>query len=232
MAAEAEVQHPFWSKFWKRFRRHKFAVVGSVMLLIFYALAVAAPLIAPYDRDAIELQNTNATSSWKHLCGTDEVGRDVLTRLLYGGRVSLFLGFLVMGISVFLGVVLGAVSGYYGGLVDTIIMRIVDGMLTIPLLLILMVLAKIMKGNVFGIGFIIGILSWPGLALLVRGQFLSLREKEFVEAARAIGVNDRAIIFRHILPNALAPIVVNATLTVAGAIAVESVLSFLGLGIQ
>lgn len=231
-SAPRMVKHPFWSQFWRRFRRHRLALAGAVILVAFYTLTIAAPVIAPYDRDAIDLQNINAAPSIHHWCGTDEVGRDVLTRLLYGGRVSLFLGFVVMAISVVLGAVLGALSGYYGGWVDIVIMRLVDGMQTIPLLLVLMVLAKIMKGNLLGLAFIIGVVSWPGLAMLVRGSFLSLREKEFVEAARAAGAGDRAIIFRHILPNTMAPIIVSATLTVAGAIAIESILSFLGLGIQ
>lgn len=235
--------------FWTRLRRHKLAIAGVVALVLMVSGAVFAGQLAPYDPNAIDnvhWQGTplppcfqDAAQCGGHPLGTDEVGRDLLSRLLFGARISLMVGIFAVLMEVVIGTTLGAISGYYGGWIDWIIMRVTDVFLSIPLLPLLLVLTAIVAASSskaalnFGvIVLIIGALSWMGVARLVRASFLSLREREFAEAARAIGNNDGRIIFRHLLPNAVAPIVVQATLDVAGVIVLESTLSFLGFGIQ
>jgi peptide/nickel transport system permease protein len=202
------------------------------MLVIMYAAAVFTPLIAPYKPTAIDLFDVQAPPTQEHLLGTDELGRDALTRLMYGSQISLSVGLVATVISTLVGVALGAVAGYYGGTIDNLIMRFVDVMLSFPTLFLLIILAAYFKTTVLGVMLIIGLTGWMGVARLVRGEFLSLKEKEFTEAARALGIGDRRIIFRHIMPNALAPVTVAATLNVGYAIIYESALSFLGVGIQ
>jgi peptide/nickel transport system permease protein len=235
--------------FWTRLRRHKLAIAGLVVLVLMVSGAVFAGQLAPYDPNAIDnvhWQGTplppcfqDASQCGGHPLGTDEVGRDLLSRLLFGARISLMVGLFAVLMEVVIGTTLGAISGYYGGRTDWAIMRVTDVFLSIPLLPLLLVLTAIVAASSskaalnFGvIVLIIGGLSWMSVARLVRASFLSLREREFAEAARAIGNNDGRIIFRHLLPNAVAPIVVQATLDVAGVIILESTLSFLGLGIQ
>jgi peptide/nickel transport system permease protein len=228
---------------WKRFRRHRLALAGIVALGLMVLFAVFAQQLAPYDPNAIDNVHWQGTplapGVAHHVLGTDEVGRDLLSRLMYGARVSLTVGIAATLMEIIIGTVLGAISGYYGGWVDWVIMRITDVFLSIPLLPLLLVLTAIVSASSskaslsFGvIVIIIGGLSWPPVARLVRAQFLSLREREYTEAARALGNNDLRIIFRHLLPNAMAPIIVQATLDVANVIIVESTLSFLGFGIQ
>ncbi len=234
--------------FWTRLRRHKLAVTGMVVLLLIVIAAVFAKLLAPFDPNFIDpawqgnplppcFQDGAACAH--HLLGSDEVGRDILSRLLFGARISLQVGIFAVVMEVVIGTILGAVAGYYGGWVDWLIMRITDVFLSIPLLPLLLVLTAIVAASsskaALGFGvivLIIGALSWPPVARLVRASFLTLREREFAEAARAVGNNDLRIIFRHLLPNAIAPIVVQATLDVANVIVLESTLSFLGFGIQ
>jgi len=240
--------------FWTRLRRHRLAVAGIVVLLLMVSAAVFAKQLSPFDPNAIDNGTTavphwNGTplppcfqdraTCWGHQLGTDEVGRDLLSRLLFGARISLTVGLFAVIMEVLIGATLGAIAGYYGGWVDYALMRLTDVFLSIPLLPLLLVLTAIVAASSskaalsFGvIVVIIGILSWPPVARLVRASFLSLREREFAEAARALGNNDGRIIFRHLLPNAVAPIVVQATLDVANVIILESTLSFLGLGIQ
>ncbi len=235
--------------FWKRLSRHKLAVAGLVVLLLMVSAAIFAGQLAPLDPNAIDnvhWQGTplppcfqDASQCGGHLLGTDEVGRDMLSRLLFGARISLMVGLFAVLMEVVIGSALGAIAGYYGGWIDWAIMRVTDVFLSIPLLPLLLVLTAIVAAssskaalNFGAIVIIIGGLSWMGVARLVRASFLSLREREFAEAARAIGNNDFRIIFRHLLPNAVAPIVVQATLDVAGVIVLESTLSFLGMGIQ
>jgi peptide/nickel transport system permease protein len=235
--------------FWTRLRRHKLAVAGIVVLFLMVAAAVFAQQLAPIDPNAIDnvhWQGTplppcfqDSSQCGGHALGTDEVGRDLLSRLLFGARISLLVGLFAVVMEVIIGTTLGAIAGYYGGWVDWAIMRVTDVFLSIPLLPLLLVLTAIVAASStkaalsFGvIVLIIGALSWMSVARLVRASFLSLREREFAEAARAVGNNDGRIIFRHLLPNAVAPIVVQATLDVAGVIVLESTLSFLGLGIQ
>ncbi len=235
--------------FWTRLRRHKMAVAGAVILTLMILAAVFAKFIAPFDPNAIDNVHwqgnplppcfQNAALCGGHLLGTDEVGRDLLSRLLFGARISLEVGIFTVFIEIVIGTTLGALAGYYGKWVDWTIMRITDVFLSIPLLPLLLVLTAIVAAssskaalNFQVIVLIIGALSWPSVARLVRAAFLSLREREFAEAARAVGNNDARIIFRHLLPNAVAPIIVQATLDVANVIILESVLSFLGFGIQ
>jgi peptide/nickel transport system permease protein len=235
--------------FWTRLRRHKLAMAGIVVLGLIVLAAIFAHQLSPFDPNAIDEVHwqgpplppcfVDHTLCGGHLLGTDEVGRDLLSRLLYGARISLMVGFFAVFMEVLIGTTLGAISGYYGGWVDWLIMRITDVFLSIPLLPLLLVLTAIVAASSskaalsFGvIVLIIGALAWMSVARLVRASFLSLREREFAEAARAIGNRDGRIIFRHLLPNAIAPIVVQATLDIAGVIILESTLSFLGLGIQ
>lgn len=235
--------------FWRRYRRHRLAIAGMIVLLIMVLCAVFAKQIAPFDPTAIDnahwfgnplppcFQSHAACAN--HVLGTDELGRDEFSRLLYGARISLEVAVFAVLMEITIGTILGAIAGYYGGWVDYLIMRVTDVFLSIPLLPLLLVLTAIVAASSskaslsFGvIVLIIGALSWPGTARLVRASFLSLREREFAEAARAVGNNDLRIIFRHLLPNAVAPIVVQATLDVANVIVLESTLSFLGFGIQ
>jgi peptide/nickel transport system permease protein len=235
--------------FWTRLRRHKLAIAGLVVLILMVSGAVFAGQLAPFDPNAIDNVHWQGTplppcfqdgsQCGGHSLGTDEVGRDLLSRLLFGARISLMVGLFAVLMEVLIGTTLGAISGYYGGWIDWAIMRVTDVFLSIPLLPLLLVLTAIVAASSskaalnFGvIVLIIGGLSWMSVARLVRASFLSLREREFAEAARAIGNNDGRIIYRHLLPNAVAPIVVQATLDVAGVIVLESTLSFLGLGIQ
>jgi peptide/nickel transport system permease protein len=217
---------------WKRFRGHRAAVV-SLIVLGGIGLAVAlAGLIAPYPYTELHLQDQLSRPSSRFLFGTDTLGRDQLSRLLYGGRISLAVGIAVAGFSTVIGALVGAVAGYYGGRLDNVLMRLTDLLLSIPLLIILILTARILGGSIFDIVLVLSLFFWMPLARIVRGVFLSLKEKEFVEAARALGASDARVIIRHMLPNTAGPIIVNATLSVAGAILTESVLSFLGFGIQ
>ena len=228
---------------WRRFRRHRLALAGITVLGFMILVAIFAQFLSPYDPNAIDNVHGQGTplapGVAHHALGTDEVGRDLLSRLIFGARISLTVGIAATVMEIIIGTVLGAVAGYYGGWTDWIIMRITDVFLSIPLLPLLLVLTAIVSASSskaalsFGvIVIIIGGLSWPPVARLVRAQFLSLREREYTEAARALGNNDARIIFRHLLPNAMAPIIVQATLDVANVIIVESTLSFLGFGIQ
>lgn len=221
-------------EFWRAFRKNKLAVGASIVLIIIILMAVAAPLLATHNPFLISLGKEYAKlrPSVNHYFGTDHMGRDIWSRMLFGARISLMVGFLTMLISVTLGSVYGAVSGYYGGRVDSAMMRTVDILLSLPSFFLLIIVAAFEKPNFFGIAVIIGLTSWMRVARLVRGQFLSLKEQEFVEAARSLGYSNSRIIFVHILPNVTAPIIVNATLLVASAILMESALSFLGLGVQ
>jgi peptide/nickel transport system permease protein len=215
-----------------RFLRHRLAVLGAVLVLVLACLSLAAPWLSAFDPNAQDLALRLLPPGPGHWLGTDEYGRDVLTRLLYGGRVSLAVGLSAVAIATLLGILLGALAGYFGGWVDQLIMRTVDVVLCIPTLFLILMLIVFLGPSLFNIMVIIGLTSWTDLARLVRAEFLTLKQRDFVLAARALGVRDRGIIFRHILPNALTPVFVSATFGVAGAILLESGLSFLGLGVQ
>ncbi|OGC03861.1 peptide ABC transporter permease [candidate division WOR-1 bacterium RIFOXYA12_FULL_43_27] len=204
---------------------------GAIVLLVFVILAIAAPIIAPYDPSEI-IEEEIQGPSLKHWFGTDDLGRDLFSRTLYGARISLTVGIVAVTIAILIGTLLGALSGYYGGLLDALIMRFVDIMLAFPSIFLILTIQVMLTPSIYNVMIVIGLTSWMGVARLVRGEFLTLRERQYVEAARAIGCSDFRIIFRHILPNAQAPIIVAATLGMAGAILTESALSFLGLGVQ
>jgi peptide/nickel transport system permease protein len=228
---------------WRRFRKHKVALAGLVVLAILALVAIFARFLAPADPNLIDQQHWTGyplpPGAFGHILGTDEVGRDLLSRLMFGAQISLTVALFAVVMEIVIGTVLGAISGYYGGWVDFVIMRVTDVVLSIPLLPLLLVITAIVEAtstkaalSFLVIVVIIGGLSWPSVARLVRASFLSLREREFAEAARAVGNRDGRIIFRHLLPNAVAPIIVQATLDVANVILLESTLSFLGFGIQ
>jgi peptide/nickel transport system permease protein len=218
--------------FRRRFVRNKLAVSGAIIVLILAVVAVFAPVIAPYDPTEPRYAEQLQPPSWSHLCGTDRIGRDVFSRMVYGSRVSLLVGFVAVGISTLIGLLLGALAGYFGRWLDSLIMRFVDLMLCFPSFFLILAVIAMLPPNIMTIMVVIGLTSWMSVARLVRAEFLSLKERDFVTAARSIGAGDLRIIFRHLLPNALAPVLVNATLGVAAAILIESALSFLGLGAQ
>lgn len=206
--------------------------LGLTLVLCMSAAAVLAPWLAPYDPAALHLDAILRPPSSLFPLGTDQLGRDVLSRLLYGGRISLWVGFVAVGISVSIGLALGLVSGYFGGWVDECIMRGVDIMLCFPSFFLILAVIAFMEPNLANIMAVIGLTSWMGVARLVRAETLSLRRRDFVAAARLAGASVPRILFVHVMPNALAPVLVSATLGVAGAILVESSLSFLGLWVQ
>jgi len=232
---------------WRRFRRHKMALIGALVLVFLFIYAFGGSFIrtekyANFNNTAIKLQAPSAA----HPFGTDPIGRDIFARTIYGGQISLIIGLFAVLIETLCGILIGALAGYYGGLLDSILMRITEAMLNIPEIFLLIVMAKFFggkipdltvmgrtfSGSVVVIVVIIGATSWMYLARIVRAEFLSLKENEFILAARATGTSNRDIIFRHILPNSIAPIVVSATLGVANAILSEAYISFLGLGVQ
>ncbi len=218
---------------WRRFRRHRLALVGLTTIAILVLGAVFANVIAPYDPLEQDLANRNQGFSAQHIMGTDELGRDVFSRILFAGRISLTIGLSVAMLAEFVGMTIGAISGYFGGWVDNILMRAVDLIITLPTLPILLILASFFReGGIPMLILILVLLGWTAAARVVRGVVLALRNQEFIEAARALGISDFEIIVRHMLPNALAPILVGMTLAVGGAIILESALSFLGFGVQ
>ena len=222
-----------WQMAVERFRAHRPAVLGIFVLATLALLSAAAPIVSPYDPDKTQLLALYEPPSLSHPFGTDDLGRDLATRILYGGRVSLSVGLLAVTVAVSIGTLVGVVAGYYGGWIDSLLMRFVDMMFSFPRLFLLILFGVFFKGMTVGvIVLVLGVLSWMTTSRLVRASFLSLKRREFVEAARSVGARDRRIIVRHILPNSLAPIIVAATLGVAAAIIAESTLSFLGLGIQ
>jgi peptide/nickel transport system permease protein len=223
----------FWeSIFWRQFRRNQLGLAGGTVVLVLGLAAVLAPLLAPYDPAAYDVKQILLPPGLAHWFGTDQIGRDVFSRMLYGARISMAVGFVSVGIAVVVGTLIGTVAAYYGRRVDELLMRFVDLMLNFPRLFLLLTLIALLRPSIWVIMAVIGFTGWMGLARLVRGEILSLKEREFVQSARALGARDRRIMFRHILPNALVPVLVSATLGVAGAILAESGLSFLGLGVQ
>jgi peptide/nickel transport system permease protein len=218
---------------WRRFRRHRLALIGATVLGLVVGVCVIAPLLVPESAaNRVDPTLFRAPPSPAHPFGSDDVGRDILWRTIYGGRISLAIGALSIALAMSIGVVFGSVAGYYGRWTDSLIMRLTDAMLSMPSLLLLIVLTRILGASVSTIILVIGLLNWMQVTRIVRANVLSLKEQDFVLAARALGVTDRAIIFRHVLPNTLAPVVVAATLGVGYAIILEASASFLGLGVQ
>lgn len=218
--------------FWRRYRRSWTAVAGLVILVALGLMALFAPILAPEPWDHLDLVNKNQPPSEQHWMGTDQFGRDVFSRIIWGSRTSLSIGFVAMAVSVVIGSIWGAIAGFYGGSwLDITMMRVAEAIDLIPLLFLLLVVAAIIpRSGIYTTMFIIGATSWPSLAFLVRGQFLSLREWDFAQASRALGASDARIIFRHILPNVVAIIIVSATLRIGNAILAEAALGYLGYG--
>ena len=227
---------------WWRFRRDRLALLGAAVLVALVLAALLAPLLSRYligfAPEQIELSATlrapgyQAAGQPAHLLGTDELGRDVLTRLLYGGRASLYVSFLTVAVSLALGTLVGAVAGYYGGIVDTVLMRLVDIVIAIPALFLLILIAVVFQPGIGGLALVLASIGWTGVARLVRAEFMALKERDFVDAARVIGARPARIILRHILPNATSPLIVAATLALGNVILTETALSFLGMGVQ
>ncbi|MGQ0816188.1 MAG: oligopeptide ABC transporter permease [Gemmatimonadota bacterium] len=218
----------------RHFRKSGIALAGLAILIVMYLIALLAPLIAPYD--PIAQRDIVATSflppSGAHWLGTDRFGRDVLSRIVYGARISLSIGFIATLISVTLGTVLGAIAGYFGGKIDALLMRFTDMVLSFPRLILLIMIVALFSPSVALIITVLGLTQWPNTTRIVRGDVLSLREREFIQAAHALGMGKRRIIFRHLIPNVLAPVIVTATLGIGNTIVLEAGLSFLGLGVQ
>ncbi|MGE3275826.1 MAG: ABC transporter permease [Vicinamibacterales bacterium] len=217
---------------WQELTRHRLALVSLIVVGLMTVACVAAPLLAGYEFDAIDLGSIREAPSWRHLMGTDDLGRDLFTRVLYGGRVSILIGVLSAVLATVIGATVGALAGFYGRITDNLFMRVTDVAYAIPTLPLLIVLASYTEATAGSMALVIGLLSWMTTARVVRGEVLSIKERAYIEAARSTGVANRAIIWRHVLPNTLGPIVVGATLAVGNAIILESSLSFLGLGVQ
>jgi peptide/nickel transport system permease protein len=228
---------------WQRFRRDKLAMLGGAIMIILVLAAIGAPLLSKYvthyTPQQIELGGTLKPMGYQkspdlpvHVLGTDELGRDVLTRIIYGGRVSLYISFLTVLVSLTIGTLFGAVAGFYGGTVDSLLMRFVDIVYAIPSLFLLILIAVVFRPGVTGMAFVLSSLSWIGVSRLVRGEFLTLKARDFVDAARVVGAGNARLIFRHILPNATSPMIVAASLAIGNVILVETALSFLGMGVQ
>jgi peptide/nickel transport system permease protein len=218
--------------FWRTFARNRLAVIAGVVVAILVVFAVAAPALAPWDPNRHNTRRILAPPSAQHWMGTDQLGRDVLSRVLYGARVSLAVGFVSVGIATLIGVLLGAAAGYHGAVVDGLIMRLVDLMLVFPRFFLLLAVLAFLEPSIWNIMVVIGLTGWMSVARLVRAEFLTLREREFVIWSESVGASAVRIVFRHILPNALAPVLVAMTLGIPAAILMESGLSFLGLGVQ
>jgi ABC-type dipeptide/oligopeptide/nickel transport system permease subunit len=226
---------------WRRFRRHKLAMIGAVTLFLLTLMAIFAPLISPetylnwnYLASNVQPRLTYpGASDWKYIMGTDSNGHSLLMWITYGARVSLAVGLISAVLTMVIAIVVGGTAGYFGGWIDAVVMRITDVFLTLPQLPLLIMLSfYLSQGSMWLIVVIFGVLSWPGAARLVRGYYLTFRQQEFTEAARAVGVSDSRIIFRHILPNAMSPVIVSTTLAVAGFIGAEAAIDFLGVGIK
>lgn len=218
--------------FWKRLRQNRLALAGGAVVLLLALVAVLAPVISPYGPNDIDRKHILESPNLRHPFGTDDLGRDILSRMMYGAGISLSVGFVAVGIATLIGILLGAVSGYYSGWIDRIIMRFIDIMLSIPTFFLILAVIAFIGSSIWNIMIVIGVTSWMGVARLVRAEFLSLKEREYVLAARALGASDLRVIFRHILINSMAPVLVSAVLGIAGAVLVESALSFLGIGVQ
>jgi peptide/nickel transport system permease protein len=218
--------------FWRALRRNQLALAGGVVVVFVAVLALLAPVIAPMDPNRPDVKKILDSPSSRHPLGTDQLGRDVFSRMLYGARVSLAVGFVSVGIATLIGIALGSAAGYHGGTIDAMVMRLVDLMLVFPRFFLLLAVLGFLRPSIWTIMAVIGLTGWMSVARLVRAEFLSLREREFVLWSQSIGASAFRIIWRHILPNAIAPVLVAITLGIPAAILAESGLSFLGLGVQ
>lgn len=214
------------------FKRNKLALISLIFILLIILTAIFAPYISPYNPDKINVDAILQPPSAAHLLGTDQLGRDVLSRLIYGSRISVEVGFIAVSLSLFIGILVGAYAGYYAGLTDSILMRFVDIMLTFPSFFLILAISAILKPSIINIMIIIGLTSWMGIARIIRAEFTQNREKDYVLYAKAAGASDGYIMFFEILPNTVAPILVSGTLGIAGAILIQASLAFLGIGIM
>ena len=230
--AAPRLARSLWGQAARRFLRHRLAAIGLVVLAILVLLAIAAPLVSPFGPNEISLRARNQAPGLTHWLGTDGTGRDVLARVLFGGRISLSVGVVAVSISSAIGIAVGCVAGYFGGKVDLLLMGVIDMVLTFPRLVLIIAFVAVTGPSIFNTILVIGLLSWPAIARLTRGEILGLREREYVMAARSLGSSARVILVEHILPNVLSPILVAVTLDVASVILLEASLSFLGLGAQ
>jgi len=223
-----------WKLARRRFSSNRLAVASVYVIAIFYILAILAPILTSYDPSAISniLETRYLSPSWEHPFGTDDFGRDLLSRALYGARISLSVGLLAVLIAISIGTVVGAAAGFFGGLVDSVIMRLIDVLISFPTFFLMLMLVGIFNANIVFLILILGLTSWLGTARFIRGELLSLKQRGFTEAARAIGLPDHVIIYRHLIPNAMSPVLVSAALMVGGMITAEAGLSFLGIGIR
>jgi peptide/nickel transport system permease protein len=219
--------------FLKTIVRNKLAFFGSLIVIAMFAVSWLAPVISPHDPDKIRVTaRLKPPLTPGHLLGTDSLGRDVLSRMIWGSRISLKVGFVAVGLSTIIGLVLGAFAGYHGGLADSLIMRFCDLMLCFPSMFLILAVIAILEPSIWNVMIVIGLTSWMGVARLVRAELMALKGRDFALAAKALGASDLRVIWRHLLPNAMGPVLVTATLGIAGAILTESSLSFLGLGVQ
>lgn len=232
---QADVEYKIENRFlvtWRRYKKNKAAVVGLIIFSFLCLIAIFAPLLAPYDPYTFDLYDSFLPPSWEHPFGTDDMGYDVFSRTLYGARVSLTIGLVAMVATVTIGVIYGAVAGYFGGVIDNIMMRIVDAISSIPSLFLILIIASIMVPSLWTTVLVLSMVGWTGMSRIVRAEILTLKRRDYVEAAISSGETKKSIIFYHVLPNAIAPITVIATLDIAGNILSEAALSFIGLGVQ
>ncbi|MDO8527167.1 MAG: ABC transporter permease [Deltaproteobacteria bacterium] len=229
---ELEKGVSLWRDAWIRLTRNKMAVASLCLIVLFALLALFGPSLAPYPFDAIDFNRIGQSPSWKHWFGTDELGRDLFTRVLFGLRISMAVGLVATCVSLVIGVSWGSVAGYMGGKIDSAMMRFVDIMYSLPYMFFVIILMTVFGRNIVNMFFALGAVQWLTMSRIVRGQIMSLKHKEFVEAARSIGLKKRSIIFRHLIPNTMGPIVIYITLTIPNVILTEAFLSFLGLGVQ
>lgn len=221
----------YWRLVWRQFRRSKLALASLGLVLALFVVALAAPVLAPYSPDSYDLNRILEPPNTAHWLGTDDLGRDLLSRMIFGSRVSLSVGFVAVGLYVLIGIFVGALAGYYGGWIDIVVSRATEVMMCFPTFFLILAVLAFVGPSIYNIMIVIGVTQWTGIARLVRGEFLKFKEREFVTAARASGAKNGRIIFKHLLPNALAPVLVSASFGVAGAILTESALSFLGFGV-
>lgn len=235
---EKRAEYRYWRELRRQFRKNKLAVAGMYVIILLFIVSFIFWLFSiketyfPYDPNATDVTTKLEGPSLRHPFGTDQLGRDVLTRMLHGARISLTVGFVAVGIAITIGMLMGSVAGFFGGWTDIVLMRFVDTVMAFPSFFLILTVVALLKPSFWNVMVVIGLTGWTGTARFVRAEFLSLKERDFVQAAHAIGVKSRRIIFFHMLPNALAPVLVAATLGIAGAILTESGLSFLGFGVQ
>ena len=221
----------YWHLVWHQFKKNRLAIAGAVVVLFLFVIAILAPYLAPYSPTAYDLDSILLAPGRLHFLGTDDQGRDVLSRLIFGTRISLSVGFVAVSIYVAIGIALGALAGYYGGWIDVVISRFIEVMICFPTFFLILAILAFVGPSIYNIMIVIGLTGWTGIARLVRGEFLRLKSQDFVAAAVASGASDARIMFKHLLPNSLSPVFVSATFGVAAAILVESSLSFLGFGV-